>query len=158
VEQGNKAASLFTEKEKVTRKFDRTCGEEILIMAILGDDEILARVHRFKLFRNEGNLYIDVYEAVLGKPPHKFIAVPNLLLKESEEKFFGVGDTKKDALTDCLKKIRAIPIQDIVPTDDLEGTEIEKKTTEYLKRTSRKTSSIWKLPKLFAKGPKENDE
>jgi len=127
-------------------------------MAILGDDEILARVHRFKLLRNEGNLYIDVYEAVLGKPPHKFIAVPNLLLKESEEKFFGVGDTKKDALTDCLKKIRSIPIQEIVPTNDLEGSEIEKKTTEYLKRTSRKTSSIWKLQKLFAKGPKENDE
>jgi len=67
-------------------------------MAILGDDEILARVHRFKLFRSEGNLSIDVYEAVLGKPPHKYIAVPNLLLKESEETFFGVGDTKKDAL------------------------------------------------------------
>jgi hypothetical protein len=127
-------------------------------MAILGNDEILARVHRFKLFRNEGNLYIDVYEAVLGKPPHKFIAVPNLLLKESEEKFFGVGDTKKDALTDCLKKIRAVPIEEIVPTEDLEGTDVEKQTVENLKKTSRKSASIWKLPKLFAKGPKKNDE
>jgi hypothetical protein len=127
-------------------------------MAILGDDEILARVHRFKLFRNEGNLYIDVYEAVLGKPPHKFIAVPNLLLKESEEKFFGVGDTKKDALTDCLKKIRAVPIEEIVPTQDLEGTEIQKQTTESLKKSSRRSPSIWKLPKLFAKGTKENQE
>jgi hypothetical protein len=127
-------------------------------MAILGDDEILARVHRFKLFRNEGNLYIDVYEAVLGKPPHKFIAVPNLLLKESEEKFFGVGDTKKDALTDCLKKIRAVPIEEIVPTQDLEGTEIQKQTTESLKKCSRRSPSIWKLPKLFAKGTKENQE
>jgi len=127
-------------------------------MAILGDDEILARVHRFKLFRNEGSLYIDIYEAVLGKPHHKFIAVPNLLVKESEEKFFGVGDTKKDALTDCLKKIRAIPIEEIVPMDDLERADIEKKATESLKKTSRKSSSIWKLPKLFAKGPKENEE
>ena len=107
-------------------------------MAILGDDEILARVHRFKLFRNEGNLYLDIYEAVLGKPPHKFIAVPNLLLKESEEKFFGVGDTKKDALTDCLKKIRAVPIEEIVPTQDLEGSEIQKQATESLKKSSRK--------------------
>ena len=127
-------------------------------MAILGNDEILARVHRFKLFRNEGNLYIDIYEAVLGKPPHKFIAVPNLLLKESEEKFFGVGDTKKDALTDCLKKIRAVPIEEIVPTEDLEGTDVKKQTVENLKKTSRKSASIWKLPKLFAKGPKKNDE
>jgi len=127
-------------------------------MAILGDDEILARVHRFKLFRNEGNLYLDIYEAVLGKPPHKFIAVPNLLLKESEEKFFGVGDTKKDALTDCLKKIRAVPIEEIVPTQDLEGSEIQKQATENLKKSSRKSPSIWKLPKLFAKDTKENDK
>jgi hypothetical protein len=127
-------------------------------MAILGEDEILARVHRFKLFRNEGNLYIDVYEAVLGKPPHKFIAVPNVLLKESEEKFFGVGDTKKDALTDCLKKIRAVPVEEIVPTGDLEGSELEKQAVENLKKISSKSPSIWKLPKLFAKGRRKSDE
>jgi hypothetical protein len=127
-------------------------------MAILGDDEILARVHRFKLFRNEGNLYIDVYEAVLGKPPHKFIAVPNLTLKESEEEFFGVGDTKKDALTDCLKKIRAVPIQQIVPTEDLEGSEVEKQAVENLKKISTKSASIWGLPKLFAKGRGKSDK
>jgi len=127
-------------------------------MAILGDDEILARVHRFKLFRNEGNLYIDVYEAVLGKPPHKFIAVPNLLLKESEERFFGVGDTKKDALTDCLKKIRAVPIQEIVPTEDLEGSEIEKQAVQNLKKVSTKPAAIWGLPKLFAKGRRTSDK
>jgi len=127
-----------------------------MAMAILGDDEILARVHRFKLFRNEGNLYIDVYEAVLGKPPHKFIAVPNLLVKESEEKFFGVGDTKKDALTDCLKKIREIPIEQIVFAGDLEVSEVEKQAAENLKTLSRKSASIWKLPKLFAKGAKKD--
>jgi len=127
-------------------------------MAILGDDEILARVHRFKLFRNEGNLYIDVYEAMLGKPPHKFIAVPNLLLKESEETFFGVGDTKKDALTDCLKKIRAAPIQEIVPTEELEGSEVEKQAVENLKKVSTKSTSMWGLPKLFAKGRKKSEK
>jgi hypothetical protein len=127
-------------------------------MAILGEDEILARVHRFKLFRNEGNLYIDVYEAVLGKPPHKFIAVPNVLLKESEETFFGVGDTKKDALTDCLKKIRAVPIEEIVPTNDLEGSELEKQAIENLKKISRKSPSMWKLPKLFSKSRRKSDK
>jgi hypothetical protein len=127
-------------------------------MAILGEDEILARVHRFKMFRNEGNLYIDIYEAMLGKPPHKFIAVPNLLFKESEEKFFGVGDTKKDALAECLKKIRAVPIEEIVPTEEMEGSEVQKQVVENLKKTSRKSASIWKLPKLFAKGSKKREE
>jgi hypothetical protein len=127
-------------------------------MAILGNDEILARVHRFKMFRNEGNLYIDVYEAMLGKPTHKFIAVPNLLLKESEEKFFGVGDTKKDALADCLKKIRAVPIEEIVPTQELEGSEVQRQAAESLEKLSKKSASIWKLPRLFAKGSKKREE
>jgi hypothetical protein len=127
-------------------------------MTILDDDEILARVHRFKLFRGEGNLSIDVYEAVLGKPPHRFIAVPNLLLKESEERYFGVGDTKKDALTDCLRKIKAVPIEQIVPTGDLEGSEVEKPAAEHLEAISRKSSSVWKLPKLFAKGAGKSRE
>jgi hypothetical protein len=115
-------------------------------------------VQRFKLFRNEGNLYIDVYEAVLGKPPHKFIAVPNLLVKESEERFFGVGDTKKDALTDCLKKIREVPIEEIVSTGDLEVSEVEKQAAENLKKLSRKSASMWKLPKLFAKADKKSKD
>ena len=127
-------------------------------MAILGNDEILARVHRFKMFRNEGNLYIDVYEAMLGKPTHKFIAVPNLLLKESEERFFGVGDTKKDALTDCLKKIRAVPIEEIVPTQELEGSEVQRQATESLEKLSKKSASIWNFPKLFGKGSKKREE
>ena len=110
------------------------------------------------MFRTEGNLYIDVYETVLGKPPHKFIAVPNVLLKESEEKFFGVGDTKKDALTDCLKKIRAVPIEEIVPTEDLEGSELGKQAVENLKKTSRRSPSIWKLPKLFSNGRMKSDK
>jgi hypothetical protein len=127
-------------------------------MAILGSDEILARVHRFKMFRNEGNLYIDVYEAMLGKPTHKFIAVPNLLLKESEEKFFGVGDTMKDALTDCLKKIRAVPIGEIVPMQELERSEVQRQAAESLEKLSRKSASIWKLTKFFGKGSKKREE
>jgi hypothetical protein len=84
-------------------------------MPIIGDEEILARVQKFKLFRNEGNLYIDLYEAILGKPSHKFIAVPNLVIREAGAKYFGVGDSRKAALADCLKKIKNVPIHEIVP-------------------------------------------
>jgi hypothetical protein len=48
-----------------------------------------------------------------------------------------VGDTKKDALTDCLKRIRTIPIEEVVPTEDLEGTEIEKQAVVNLKKPQR---------------------
>jgi hypothetical protein len=56
-------------------------------MGILGSEEILARVHKFKLFRSEGNLYIDLYESLAGSLGNRFVAVPNLLLREADENF-----------------------------------------------------------------------
>jgi len=54
-------------------------------MAIINEGEIFARIHKFKIFRKEGNLFIDLYEALLGDPAHKFIAVPNVLFEEAVE-------------------------------------------------------------------------
>lgn len=90
-------------------------------MPVINEGEILARIHKFKLFRKEGNLFIDLYEALMGEPASKFIAVPNLIIQEAAKEYFGFGDTKAEALKDCLKKIKDVPIQDIVqPDEDLE--------------------------------------
>ncbi len=86
--------------------------------SLINEDEIFARVHKYKLFRKEGNLFIDVYEALVGEPAHKYMAVPNLLFQEADRAYFGVGDTQKDALKDCLRKIRGVPIQTIVPLEE----------------------------------------
>lgn len=86
-------------------------------MPLINDEEIFARVHKFKLFRKEGNIFIDLYEAMLGKPAHKYIAVPNLDLQEADKEYFGVGDTKSEALKDCLKKIKDVPINAVVHID-----------------------------------------
>jgi hypothetical protein len=86
-------------------------------MPLINDEEIFARVHKFKLFRKEGNIFIDLYEAMLGKPEHKYIAVPNLNLQEAHRKFFGVGDSKAAALKDCLQRIKDVPIDVIVPPE-----------------------------------------
>ena len=69
----------------------------------------------------EGNIFIDLYEAMLGKPVHKFIAVPNLNLQEANRKYFGVGDSKAAALKDCLQKIKNVPIDVIVPSEATEN-------------------------------------
>lgn len=87
-------------------------------MPVINEGEILARIHKFKLFRKEGNLFIDLYEALMGKPASKFIAVPNLIVQEADKEYFGFGDTKADALKDCLKKIKDVPIQDIIQLED----------------------------------------
>ncbi len=86
-------------------------------MPIINDGEIFARVHKFKMFRKEGNLFIDVYEALLGKPASKFIAVPNLMIQEADKAYFGFGDSMATALKDCMKKIKDVPIHIIVPPD-----------------------------------------
>lgn len=89
-------------------------------MPLINDEEILARIHKFKLFRKEGNIFIDLYEAMLGNPAHKFIAVPNLDLQEADKEYFGVGDSKSEALKDCLKKIKDVPISAVVHLDTSE--------------------------------------
>ena len=127
-------------------------------MPIIGNEEILARVQKFKLFRSEGNIYIDLYEALLGKPAHKFIAVPNLLIKESDKKYFGVGDSKKEALMDCLKKIKEVPLNEIISLDALKEDEKELRAVRDAERASGSSHSIWKLPRIFSKGSKETQE
>lgn len=117
-------------------------------MGILGNEEILARVHKYKLFRGEGNLFIDIYEALVGDPPHRFVAVPNLLVREADEKYFGVGDSKKTALVDCLKKIKDVPLDVLVP---LEHGEAEAEVLTEIEAASKKPGPLKKLTKLFQK-------
>ena len=120
-------------------------------MGILGNDEILARVHKFKLFRSEGNLFIDLYEALIGNPPHGFVAVPNLLIREANEKYFGVGDSKKTALLDCLKKIKDVPLEEIVR---LEDGDAKAEALSEIEEMSKKPGPLSKLTKIFQKGSK----
>jgi hypothetical protein len=87
------------------------------VMGVIEGEELFARVHKYKLFRKEGNILIDVYEVIVGEPPQKYMAVPNLVLQESDPKYFGRGDTHKDALKDCLGKIRGVPIDTIIPME-----------------------------------------
>jgi hypothetical protein len=120
-------------------------------MPIINEGEILARIHKFKLFRGEGNLFIDLYEALLGEPAHKFVAVPNLLFEEADKQYFGVGDTKGAAIKDCLGKIKDVSIETIVssgPSDDLhEDTRISPETEDE----SKLRQSFWRLPRILTR-------
>ena len=124
-------------------------------MAVINEGEILARMHKFKLFRKEGNLFIDLYEALLGEPAHKFVAVPNLWFQEAEKEFFGVGDTKGAALKDCLGKIKDLPIDVIVspmgPEEPLEDNQFAHEPEEEPKLRQ----SFWRLPQIFSRGKKK---
>jgi hypothetical protein len=121
-------------------------------VAIINDDEIFAGIHKFKLFRKEGNLYIDVYESLIGKPAHKFVAVPNLLIQESDKEYFGFGDTKADAIRDCLRKVKDVPIETVVPAESSSGYDMPSDAPPASAQETELSSSFWKLPKAFTKG------
>ena len=125
-------------------------------MSVINEEEIFTRIHKYKIFRSEGNLFIDVYEVILGKPAYKFMAVPNLLIQEADKKYFGVGDSKILALKDCLKKIKDVSIDDIVPTEGVEGSQTSPQIFSESEQGSKLSSPFRKLSKAFSKSRKEN--
>ena len=124
-------------------------------MAIINEGEIFARIHKFKIFRREGNLFIDLYEALLGDPAHKFVAVPNLLFEEADKKYFGVGDSKGAAIKDCLGKIKDVPIDTIVSSGEPDEAMEEAQISPSLEEESKLRQSFWRLPQVFSRSGKK---
>jgi len=82
----------------------------------LMENDILTRVCRYNLIRNQRMIYIDVHESLAGQLAGKFVAVPNLINIIARQEFQGVGETEADALNNCLLKIKDCDIEDIFPT------------------------------------------
>ncbi len=81
----------------------------------LNETDILTRVTKYNLIRSDRMLYIDVHEAVFGKLAGQFVAVPNLINIIAKQEYQGIGNTEKEALENCLTKIKGIELQDIFP-------------------------------------------
>jgi len=123
-------------------------------VAIINEDEIFAGIHKFKLFRKEGNLYVDVYESIIGEPAHKFVAVPNLMIQESVKEYFGFGDTKADAIRDCLRKVKDVPIDKIIPPENSSEDDLPSNTLADSKEEAESSTPFWKPSRIFSKGKK----
>ena len=78
--------------------------------------DILTRVSRYNLIRNQRMIYIDVHESLAGQLAGKFVAVPNLINIIARQEFQGVGETEAEALDNCLAKIKNFNIEDLFPT------------------------------------------
>jgi hypothetical protein len=81
----------------------------------LNPNDILTRITRYNLIRNQRLIYIDVHEAVQGKLAARFVAVPNLINIIAKQEYQGVGETEPEALESCLAKIRDVRIEDLFP-------------------------------------------
>ena len=86
-------------------------------MSELMQNDILTKVFRYNLIRNQRMIYIDVHESVAGNLAGRFVAVPNLINIIARQEFQGVGETESEALDNCLVKIKDHNIEDLFPTD-----------------------------------------
>ena len=84
-------------------------------MLSLNENDILTRIARYNLIRNERLIYIDVHETMAGNLAGKFVAVPNLINIVAKQEFQGTGETETQALENCLQKIKAYEIEDLFP-------------------------------------------
>ena len=84
-------------------------------MQSLNEGDILTKIVRFNLIRNERLIYIDVHETKAGKLAGKFVAVPNLVNIVAKQKFQGTGESESEALENCLQKIKDFEIEDLFP-------------------------------------------
>ncbi len=86
-------------------------------MTELMENDILTKVSRYNLIRNQRMIYIDVHESLAGNIAGKFVAVPNLINLIAKQEFQGVGETEAEALDNCLARLKNHGIEDLFPTD-----------------------------------------
>jgi hypothetical protein len=84
-------------------------------MLSLNENDILTRITRYNLIRNERLIYVDVHETMAGNLAGKFVAVPNLINIVAKQEFQGTGETEIQALETCLQKIKDFEIEDLFP-------------------------------------------
>lgn len=84
-------------------------------MLPLIENDILTKVSRYNLIRNERLIYVDVHETMAGNLAGKFVAVPNLINIVARQEFQGTGETEAEALKNCLQKIKDFEIEDLFP-------------------------------------------
>ena len=84
-------------------------------MQSLNENDILTKISRYNLIRNQKLIYIDVHETMAGNLAGKFVAVPNLINIVAKQEYQGIGETEAVALENCLQKIKDFEIEDLFP-------------------------------------------
>ena len=84
-------------------------------MIELHEGDILTRVRRYNLIREQRMIYIDVHETIAGRLAGKYMAVPNLVNIVAKQEYQGIGENEMAALEDCLQKIRDVGLMELFP-------------------------------------------
>jgi hypothetical protein len=81
----------------------------------LDTNDILTKVTRYNLIREQRMLYIDVHQTLAGQLAGNFVAVPNLINIVARQEFQGVGNNEAEALEDCLARIKGVAVEALFP-------------------------------------------
>ena len=81
----------------------------------LNEGDILTRVKRYNLIRQQRMIYIDIHETLAGSLAGKYVAVPNLVNIVAKQQYQGIGETDMAALEDCLEKIKHVGLMELFP-------------------------------------------
>lgn len=82
----------------------------------LNPEDMLSKIHQYKLDRPDGWCYISVHEVIASERAKiRFIAAPNIAVQQAEKEYFGTGENVQDALGDCLIKIKDVGISTLFP-------------------------------------------
>ncbi len=81
----------------------------------LNEGDILTRVKRYNLIRQQRMIYIDIHETLAGSLAGKYVAVPNLVNIVAKQQYQGIGESDMAALEDCLEKIKHVGLMELFP-------------------------------------------
>jgi hypothetical protein len=84
-------------------------------MQNLSSGDILTKVSRYNLIRDQRMIYIDIHQTLAGNLAGPHVAVPNLINIVARQRYQGIGQTEAAALKDCLAKIKGLGVVDIFP-------------------------------------------
>jgi len=80
----------------------------------INNGEILVRVRRYELIREDGRIHIDVSERIAGRSHHKVMAFPFGFTGSPEEGYCGFGHSEEEALRGFLNRIKEVSTKDIL--------------------------------------------
>ena len=78
-------------------------------------NDILTKITRYNLIRNGRMIYIDIHQKIQGHLAGDYIAVPNLVNIVAKPAHQGAGSSEKEALEDCLTKIKGLNMEELFP-------------------------------------------
>jgi hypothetical protein len=79
------------------------------------DDDVLAHVSHHALLRGKKECDIYIYRILNSPNAVGYWAVPRIAWRPSQKDFLGRGNSDQEALQDCLRKSRGIPLDTMFP-------------------------------------------